>query len=228
MKNACTIHILVFVTLSDKLKAHNLHWKVFPLSVPKYHSKFCVLPMALSAKANVNTSCVSNAVFLSSKQNETQVCCPFKSGIRKSQITLHAHNCNHLLRRNLEVCGSKTHCATHKMAIPYHLVARPALLAVRSLRGEFGKFHMCLHIEVQCTVPPTLTVCSSLTRRKSLQGLIFVVPSIILYSSGISPTRCNNCVFILRNGFTLHVLGDSLTHHQEYICCIWPQVSWLI
>ena len=41
----------------------------------------------------------------------------------------------------------------------------------------------------------------------------------------ISPTRCNNCVFILRNGFTLHVSGDNLTHHREYICCIWPQVS---
>ena len=25
--------------------------------------------------------------------------------------------------------------------------------------------------------------------------------------------------------FTLHVSGDNLTHHQEYICCIWPQVS---
>ena len=55
--------------------------------------------------------------------------------------------------------------------------------------------------------------------------LIFVVPSIMLYSSEIGPTRCNNCVFILRNGFTLHVSGDNLTHHQEYICCIWPQVS---
>ena len=31
-------------------------------------------------------------------------------------------------------------------------------------------------------------------------------------SSEISPTRCNNCVFILRNGFTLHVSGDNLTH----------------
>ena len=57
------------------------------------------------------------------------------------------------------------------------------------------------------------------------QNLIFVVPSIMLYSSEISPTRCNNCVFILRNGFTLHVSGDNLTHHQEYIYCIWPQVS---
>ena len=36
-----------------------------------------------------------------------------------------------------------------------------------------------------------------------------------LSSSEISPTRCNNCVFILRNGFTLHVSGDNLTHHQE-------------
>ena len=56
--------------------------------------------------------------------------------------------------------------------------------------------------------------------------LIFVVPCIMFYSSEVSPTRCNNCVFILRNGFTLHVSGDNLTHHQEYICCIWPQVSW--
>jgi hypothetical protein len=45
------------------------------------------------------------------------------------------------------------------------------------------------------------------------------------YSSEISPTRCYNCVFILRNGFTLHLSGDNLTHHLEYICCIWPQVS---
>ena len=43
--------------------------------------------------------------------------------------------------------------------------------------------------------------------------------------SEISPTRSNNCVFLLRNGFTLHVSGENLTHHQEYICCIWPQVS---
>ena len=56
-------------------------------------------------------------------------------------------------------------------------------------------------------------------------NLIFVVLRIVLYSSEISPTRCNNCVFILRNGFTLNVSGDNLTHHQEYICCIWPQLS---
>ena len=59
----------------------------------------------------------------------------------------------------------------------------------------------------------------------ALNFFISVVPSIMLYSSEISPTRCNNCVFIPRNGFTLHVSGDNLTHHQEYICCIWPQVS---
>jgi len=33
-----------------------------------------------------------------------------------------------------------------------------------------------------------------------LTNLIFVVPSIMLYSSEISPRRCNNCVFIFRNG----------------------------
>jgi hypothetical protein len=47
----------------------------------------------------------------------------------------------------------------------------------------------------------------------------------LIFSGEISPTRCNSCVFILRNGFTLHVSGDNLTHHPEYICCIWPQVS---
>ena len=56
---------------------------------------------------------------------------------------------------------------------------------------------------------------------KNITILIFVVPCIML-NSEINPTRCNNCVFILRNGFTLHVSGDNSTHHQEYICCIWP------
>ena len=41
----------------------------------------------------------------------------------------------------------------------------------------------------------------------------------------IIPTRCNNCVLFFANAFTLHVLGDNPTHHQEYMCCIWPQVS---
>ena len=36
------------------------------------------------------------------------------------------------------------------------------------------------------------------------------------YCGEISPTRCNKCVFILSNVFTLHVSGDNFTHHQEY------------
>ena len=51
----------------------------------------------------------------------------------------------------------------------------------------------------------------SAATNSSAFNLIFVVPSIMLYSSEISPTRCNNCVFILRNGFTLHVSGDNLS-----------------
>ena len=48
-------------------------------------------------------------------------------------------------------------------------------------------------------------------------NLIFVVPSIMLYSSEISPTRRNNCVFILRNGFTLHVFRQlSVKLHFLY------------
>ena len=45
---------------------------------------------------------------------------------------------------------------------------------------------------------------------------VYLLLQTALHSSEISPTRCTNCVFILRNGFTLHVSGDSLTHHQEY------------
>ena len=41
----------------------------------------------------------------------------------------------------------------------------------------------------------------------------------------IIPTRCNNCVLFFAYAFTLHVSGDNSTHHQEYMCCIWPQVS---
>jgi len=41
----------------------------------------------------------------------------------------------------------------------------------------------------------------------------------------IIPTRCNNCVLFFANAFTLHVSGDNPTHHQEYMCCMWPQVS---
>ena len=59
--------------------------------------------------------------------------------------------------------------------------------------------------------------------RYSINWLVFMNEN--QCSSETSPTRCNNCVFILRNGFTLHVSGDNLTHHQEYICCIWQQVS---
>ena len=55
--------------------------------------------------------------------------------------------------------------------------------------------------------------------------VITVLFCVVLPAELISPTRCNNCVFILRNGFTLHVSGHSLTHHQGYICCIWLQVS---
>jgi len=95
----------------------------------------------------MSTSCVSNAVFLSSKQNEMQVCHFFKSGIKKLQIALHVHNCNHLLQRNLEVYGNKTRCAMHNMAIPYHLEAEAVLLAIHSLHGEFGNFYTCLHVD---------------------------------------------------------------------------------
>ena len=68
--------------------------------------------------------------------------------------------------------------------------------------------------------PKTHSV-GSLYRRFSNLTLVYYK----IKSSEISPTICNNCVFILRNGFTLHVSGDNLTHNQEYICCIWPQVS---
>ena len=41
----------------------------------------------------------------------------------------------------------------------------------------------------------------------------------------IIPTRCNNCGLFIANVFILHISGDNPTHHQEYMCCMWPHVS---
>ena len=85
----------------------------------------------------------------------------------------------------------------------------------------------CISWTIKCLILYTIYKSTSLDR--FVCQLIPVPQSqallLRLSSSEVSPTRCNNCVFILRNGFTLHVSGDNLTHHQEYICCIWPQVS---
>jgi hypothetical protein len=68
-----------------------------------------VLRTALSLKAVFSTSCTSDTVFLSMKQNLTQMCCSFKSAIRKLWITLNTHNNTHPLTRNAEGYGGKTH-----------------------------------------------------------------------------------------------------------------------
>jgi hypothetical protein len=57
-----------------------------------------VLPMALSSKAVLSTSCISDAVSTGLKQNLLQMCCSFKSAIRKQQITLYTHN-NKIMRK---------------------------------------------------------------------------------------------------------------------------------
>ena len=44
------------------------------------------------------------------------------------------------------------------------------------------------------------------------------------YCGEISPTRCNNCVFILRNGFTC--FGRQSHPSSGVQCCIWP-LQWL-
>lgn len=53
----------VFDLWSDNLKAHNLYQKFYPFSILKDHTKVCVLPITLSAKAIMSTSCVSNGVY---------------------------------------------------------------------------------------------------------------------------------------------------------------------
>ena len=79
----------------------------------------------------------------------------------------------------------------------------------------------------QRETPHTIIITRPLLHKRIILfvSLSLVVTTYISCSSEISPTRCNNCVFILRNGFTLYVSGNNLTHHQEYICCIWPKVS---
>ena len=47
---------------------------------------------------------------------------------------------------------------------------------------------------------------------KQVPFLIFVVPSIMLYSSEISPTRCNNCVFLFSAmAYVLLMMGEIVT-----------------
>ena len=48
-------------------------------------------------------------------------------------------------------------------------------------------------------LPPTLHKCQ--------MHLLCIFPTMVAFSSEISPTRCNNCDFILRNGFTDDVAG---------------------
>ena len=74
---------------------------------------------------------------------------------------------------------------------------------------------MCLHINYY----PMNAVTSGV--------MLLSLPSMTrnYYIVKIIPMRCNNCVLFFANAFNLHVKGDNPTHHQEYMCCIWPQVS---
>jgi hypothetical protein len=142
INNTCTIHVCLRL-VEWQPEGSQSSSEVLPTRYSKRALKGRVLPITLSAKAIMNTSCVSNGVFLSSRQNEMQVCCSLKSGVMKAQITLDVHNCNHLLWRNIEVYGYKTHCVMHKMMIPYHLVVEDVLLAAHSLHGKYGEL---LHV----------------------------------------------------------------------------------
>ena len=55
-------------------------------------------------------------------------------------------------------------------------------------------------------------------------NLIFVVPSIMLYSGEVSPTRCNNCVFYSQWLYST-CFGWQSHPSSGVQCCIWPQVE---
>ena len=119
---------------------------------------------------------------------------------------------------------SDVHCGLGKVTLLTSMDKVPIRCKFLVFSGDFiGKYKYKEMVEMPATTLK-LDIGHSLFLMLEL-FLIFVVPSIMLYSSEISPTRCNNCIFFLRNGFALHVSGNNLTHHQEYICCIWPQVS---
>ena len=58
------------------------------------------------------------------------------------------------------------------------------------------------------------------------QGSFFfyISPFIIVVNKS---NKMQQLRFYSSQWLTLHVSGDNLTHHQEYISCIWPPVSWL-
>jgi hypothetical protein len=104
----------------DNLNAHYL-----PLHIQSLvwgTSKFYVLPMAMSLKAILSISHVSDAVFLSFKPKLMQLWCSFVSPIGKSSIILNINDKKHLYRSNTEVYGSKLTRLTQKTFILWHLV----------------------------------------------------------------------------------------------------------
>jgi hypothetical protein len=69
----------------------------------------CVIDMALAQKAVLSLSCISDAIFMSFKQNLVQVNCSFKSAITKLWITHLTHNSKHPLRSSRDGYGCKTY-----------------------------------------------------------------------------------------------------------------------
>ena len=123
-------------------------------------------------------------------------------------------------------------CCVHAQPSVYSNVRSCGLMYRRKCKAKLDILNRFLKLLLDSYIilimlSASETTCILVAVRIAYVFMVFrsVSTHIFEYNSEISPTRCNICVFILRNGFTLHVSGDNLTLHQEYICCIWPQVS---
>jgi hypothetical protein len=101
------------------------------------------------------------------------------------------------------------------------------LLKSSNNNGDFTRRHIYNYDNISLSFLRIRNISDKFVEKLEIQilYLIFVVPSIMLYSSEISPTRCNNCVFIHRNGFTLHVSGNYVPIiRRKYRTCATPGI----
>jgi hypothetical protein len=99
---------------------------------------------------NINpgfVSCMAYTAFPSLKQNLTELCCSYKSAMRKSQMVLNMHNNKHPLGSNVKGCGFKTHQTDSEDSS----TTAPRDRKLYYVPGPSGKFGICLVHLRTCT-----------------------------------------------------------------------------
>ena len=182
------------VKFEDQLnEVERATWKSLKISVPifwaitrqKYVFKGAFLRLSLRLLPRI-----SEQLAMSTESDLSRTFPPWKSSAMASGVLV----CQVIIDRHLEeTFHSKIQ---HKVI---HCSFSGNVYTLCNIEGVFKKRPNFLK-----SAPTSIESALWLLRAPSVRFgkqtaifLIFVVPSIMLYSSEISPTRCNNCVFIL-------------------------------